>query len=42
MQVKVGEAIEVQLKKGKLECTVDRHSLGLETLWPADIPRRVG
>jgi exodeoxyribonuclease VII large subunit len=40
MQVKVGEAIEVQLKKGKLECTVDRHSLGLETLWPAEIPRR--
>jgi exodeoxyribonuclease VII large subunit len=42
MQVHVGEAIEVQLKKGKLECTVDRHSLGLETLWPTDIPRRVG
>ena len=41
MQVQVGEAIEVQLKKGKLECTVDRHSLGLETLWPPDIPRRV-
>lgn len=41
MQVQVGEAIEVQLKKGKLECTVDRHSLGLETLWPTDIPRRV-
>ena len=35
MQVKVGEAIEVQLKKGSLECTVDRHTLGIESTWPA-------
>ena len=35
MSVGIGEAIEVQLRKGRLECTVDRHSLGLETLWPA-------
>jgi len=35
MQVKVGEAIEVQLKKGSLECTVDRHTLGIESSWPA-------
>lgn len=34
MSVRIGEAIEVQLKKGRLECTVDRHSLGLETTWP--------
>ena len=34
MQVKVGEAIEVQLKKGSLECTVDRHTLGVESVWP--------
>lgn len=34
MNVNIGEAIEVQLKKGRVECTVDRHSLGLETIWP--------
>ena len=33
-QVKVGEQIEVQLKRGKLEATVDRHTLGIESLWP--------
>jgi exodeoxyribonuclease VII large subunit len=33
-QVKVGEAIEVQLKRGRLEATVDRHTLGVESLWP--------
>jgi exodeoxyribonuclease VII large subunit len=40
MAVKVGEAIEVQLRKGRLECTVDRHSLGLETVWPVELMRR--
>ena len=39
MGVAIGEAIEVQLKKGRLECTVDRHSLGLETLWPDELAR---
>jgi exodeoxyribonuclease VII large subunit len=39
MNVAIGEAIEVQLKKGRLECTVDRHSLGLETLWPDELAR---
>jgi exodeoxyribonuclease VII large subunit len=34
MRVQVGEAIEVQLKKGSLECTVDRHTLGVESVWP--------
>ena len=34
MQVQVGEAIEVQLKKGRLECTVDSRTLGVESLWP--------
>ena len=34
MQVKVGDAIEVQLKKGSVECTVDRHTLGIESTWP--------
>lgn len=33
-QVKVGEPIEVQLKRGRLEATVDRHTLGVESLWP--------
>jgi exodeoxyribonuclease VII large subunit len=33
-QVRIGEAIEVQLKKGSLECTVDRHTLGVESVWP--------
>lgn len=33
-KVKVGDAIEVQLKKGSLECTVDRHTLGIEAVWP--------
>ena len=32
--VNVGEAIEVQLKKGRLECTVDAKTMGLETVWP--------
>jgi exodeoxyribonuclease VII large subunit len=35
-QVKVGEQIEVQLKRGKLEATVDRHTLGVESLWPGE------
>lgn len=33
-QVKVGEQIEVQLKRGRLEATVDRHTLGVESIWP--------
>jgi exodeoxyribonuclease VII large subunit len=32
--VQVGDAIEVQLKKGSLECTVDSRTLGLESVWP--------
>jgi len=32
--VGVGEPIEVQLKKGRIECTVDAKTLGLETVWP--------
>lgn len=35
MQVRVGEQIEVQVKKGRLECTVDAHTLGVESLWPS-------
>ena len=38
-QVKVGEQIEVQLKRGRLEATVDRHTLGVESLWPEMEPR---
>ena len=33
-QVKVGEHIEVQVKKGRLACTVDARTLGVESLWP--------
>lgn len=32
--VKVGDGIEVQLKKGRLECTVDSKTMGVESLWP--------
>ncbi|HYI13578.1 MAG TPA: exodeoxyribonuclease VII large subunit [Thermoanaerobaculia bacterium] len=39
-QVKVGEQIEVQLKRGRLEATVDRHTLGVESLWPEVIKER--
>jgi exodeoxyribonuclease VII large subunit len=33
--VGVGDPIEVQLKKGRLNCTVDSRTLGVESLWPA-------
>jgi exonuclease VII large subunit len=32
--VQVGEPIEVQLKKGRLECTIDAKTMGVESLWP--------
>ena len=32
--VTVGDPIEVQLKKGRLNCTVDSRTLGVESLWP--------
>jgi exonuclease VII large subunit len=32
--VAVGEPIEVQLKKGRLECTVDAKTMGIESMWP--------
>ena len=32
--VQVGEGIEVQLKKGALNCTVDAKTLGIESVWP--------
>ena len=34
MAVNVGDAIEVQLKKGRLGCTVDARTMGLESIWP--------
>jgi len=37
--VNVGEQIEVQLKKGRLECTVDGKTMGLETVWPSNTSR---
>lgn len=32
--VEVGNVIEVQLKRGRLQCTVDSRTLGVESLWP--------
>jgi exodeoxyribonuclease VII large subunit len=32
--VQVGDPIEVQLKRGRLACTVDSRTLGVESLWP--------
>jgi exodeoxyribonuclease VII large subunit len=32
--VQVGDPVEVQLKKGRLECTVDAKTIGLESVWP--------
>jgi exonuclease VII large subunit len=37
--VQVGDPIEVQLKKGRLECTVDAKTMGLETVWPNGVTR---
>ena len=33
-RVDVGDAIEVQLKRGALQCTVDAKTLGIESVWP--------
>jgi exodeoxyribonuclease VII large subunit len=38
-RVKVGDPIEVQLKRGALQCTVDAQTLGIESVWP-EVPRR--
>jgi exodeoxyribonuclease VII large subunit len=38
--VNVGEAIEVQLKRGRLEATVDSRTLGVESLWPVPTDER--
>jgi exodeoxyribonuclease VII large subunit len=32
--VQAGDAIEVQLKRGALNCTVDAKTLGIESVWP--------
>src|SRR5438067_1871685 len=36
--VSVGEPTEVQLKKGRIECTADAKTMGLETVWPESRP----
>jgi exodeoxyribonuclease VII large subunit len=36
-QVNVGDPIEVQLKKGRLNATVDSRTLGVESLWPETV-----
>jgi exodeoxyribonuclease VII large subunit len=38
--VKVGDPIEVQLKKGRLECTIDAKTMGVESLWPDNYASR--
>ena len=32
--VAIGDRIEVQLKKGALQCSVDAKTLGIESVWP--------
>lgn len=32
--VALGERIEVRLRRGRLDCTVDERTMGLESLWP--------
>jgi exodeoxyribonuclease VII large subunit len=32
--VNAGDAIEVQLKRGAMQCTVDAKTLGIESVWP--------
>ena len=34
MAVAVGDSIEVQLKRGRLACTVDSRTMGVESVWP--------
>jgi len=38
--VQVGDPIEVQLKKGRLECTVDAKTMGVESVWPDNYATR--
>jgi exodeoxyribonuclease VII large subunit len=38
--VSVGDPIEVQLKKGRLECTVDAKTMGVESVWPDNYATR--
>jgi exodeoxyribonuclease VII large subunit len=33
-KVKVGDSIEVQVKRGALQCTVDAKTFGIESVWP--------
>jgi exodeoxyribonuclease VII large subunit len=35
--VNVGDGIEVQLKRGAMQCTVDGKTLGIESVWPEAI-----
>src|SRR5437763_958105 len=38
--VRVGDPIEVQLKKGRLECTIDAKTMGVESVWPDNYATR--
>lgn len=35
--VAIGDPIEVQVRKGRLRCTVDGRTLGVESLWPEPV-----
>jgi exodeoxyribonuclease VII large subunit len=37
--VNVGDAIDVQLKRGAMQCTVDAKTLGIESVWPESRPK---
>ena len=39
--VSAGDPIEVQLKKGRLECTVDAKTMGVESVWPDHAAREI-
>jgi exodeoxyribonuclease VII large subunit len=36
--VNVGDGIEVQLKRGAMQCTIDAKTLGIESVWPESRP----
>ncbi|MCU1348134.1 MAG: Exodeoxyribonuclease large subunit, partial [Acidobacteria bacterium] len=37
VSVNVGDPIEVQLKRGRLACTVDSKTMGVESVWPVPL-----
>ena len=33
-RISIGQKIEIQVKRGRLDCTVDSTTMGLESVWP--------